>query len=310
LAQATAIGVESELELEIRRDLAILEGWIVGVGGRPDLAVAAFERALTFIDPATDPLSHAQATIYRAHMLGYLGHAEESVEQYTLAEHELVQLVGPHHPLVLDMRIAKGQAQMRLDDFAAARKELLEASTSLETLRGGPTTGTLAARAQAAWLLDQLGDCKGARAEYEPIIPLAHEHMPYPGPDLGDELNRRARICEYRSPEAVEFAREALALYHKAVGDEHVMVASGRTLLARTLYEAEQLEPALEEIEAALAIFAAVDPVGSEFVAAARALAMLIRHGLGEPSALEGIEDVLASLPTTHELAERLAALH
>jgi serine/threonine protein kinase len=309
LAQAKAIPTAPGLDPEIQRDLAMVEGWIVGVGGRPDLAVLAFERALAFIDPATDPLEHAQATIARAHMLGYLDRAEEALEQFMVAERELTQFVGPQHPMVLDMRIAKGQAQMRLDDWAGARKELLEASASLEALSGGPTTSTLAARAQAAWLLDRLGDCEGALAEYERIIPLAREQMPYPGPDLGDVLNRRAEICKNRSPEAVDFAREALALYREAVGDEHVMVASVRTKLARTLYEAGELEPALEEVDKALAIHAAIHPIGSAFVPETKALRMLIRYALGEPGALDGIDELLASMPKKHVLKQRLEAL-
>jgi hypothetical protein len=146
-------------------------------------------------------------------------------------------------------------------------------------------------------------------AEYEPIIALAREQMPYPGPDLGDVLNRRAMICDHRSPEAVDFAREALTLYRAAVGDEHVMVASARTRLAQTLYEAGKLEPALEEVDSALAIHAAIHPIGSEFVAVTQALRMLIRHALGQPGALDGRSELLAELSTSHPLAQRLAAL-
>jgi hypothetical protein len=40
-----------------------------------------------------------------------------------------------------------------------------------------------------------------------------------------------------------------------------------------------------------------------------RALEMLILHDLGEPDALDGIDELLASLPKDHKLALRLAAL-
>jgi serine/threonine protein kinase/tetratricopeptide (TPR) repeat protein len=309
LAQAKAIAAEPNVDPALQRDLALAEGWIVGVGGRPDLAVVAFERALTFIDPSTDLLGHANTTVSRAHMLGYLGRAKEALEQLVLAERELMQFVGPHHPMVFDLRLTKGSIQMHLADWTAARKELLEASAALEALRGGPTTDTLGSRAKAAWALDQLGDCQGAMAEYEPIIDLAREQMPYPGPDLGDVLNRRATICDHRSPEAVDFAREALTLYRAAVGDEHVMVASAHSRLAQTLYEAGKLEPALEEVDTALAIHAAIHPIGSEFVDVTQALRVLIRHALGQPGALDGLSELLAKLSTSHPLAQRLAAL-
>jgi hypothetical protein len=160
---------------------------------------------------------------------------------------------------------------------------LLAIAASLDALRGRPTPSSVMARARAAWLRDRLGDCEGARAELEPLIPLAREHMPYPSPDLGDVLRKRAELCGHKTPEAVDFAREALALYRAAVGDEHVMVADARRLLARTLYEAGALEPALEEIQAALAIFAAVHPIGSEFVPETQALELLIRRALAGP---------------------------
>jgi tetratricopeptide (TPR) repeat protein len=133
--------------------------------------------------------------------------------------------------------------------------------------------------------------------------------MANPSPDLGELLTKRAELCAYHTPEAVEFGREALALFQKAVGDQHVMVADARRRLARAHYEAGELEAALAEIEAALAIFAAIHPVGSEFVQDARALRMLVRHDLGEPRALDGIEEVIASLGTKHVLGHRLEQL-
>jgi serine/threonine protein kinase len=283
LVQAKTIAAEQELDRHLQRELASTEAWIVAVEGRLDEALLAFDRALALTDPEREPLEHAHLMTSRAQLLGYMHEPEQALEQLTLGERELVQVIGPEHPEILDLRNSKAQILIRLDQWQPARDELLAIADSLDALRGRPTPSSVMARARAAWLRDRLGDCEGARGEFEPLISLAREHMPYPSPDLGDVLRKRAELCGHDTPESVDFAREALALYRAAVGDEHVMVADARRLLARTLYEAGALEPALEEIEAALAIFAAVHPIGSEFVPETQALELLIRRALAGP---------------------------
>ena len=309
LEQAKTIAAEPNADRVLRRDLAVSEAWILGVSGRLDEGVLAFDRALALTDPQTEKFQRLQITIARAHLLGYLGKAKEALVQLTEAEREFMTLVGPDHPEVLDLRLARANILMRLDDWKEAREELLDASSALEKLRGQPTTLTLSSRATAAWLLDRLGDCQGALAEFEPIIPLAREQMAYPGADLGAVLTRRSGLCNDRAPGSVDFAREALALYRAAVGDEHVMVASARTQLASTLFEAGELEAARGEVETALAIYTAIHPIGAEFVDKTKALELLIRHGLGEPGALDGLDELLPKLGKEKKLSARLAAL-
>ncbi|HLT38587.1 MAG TPA: serine/threonine-protein kinase [Enhygromyxa sp.] len=309
LAQAQAIAAEQEFERELLRDLANTEGWVTAVGGRLDDGLAAFDRALALADPESDALERASIMISRAQLLGWMSKPEQALEQFEVGERELVAIIGADHPTVLDMRYAKAQIMKRLDQWQPARAELLEVADSLEALRGRPTTISIAARSKAAFLLDRLGDCEGARAEFDRMIPLAREHMAYPSPDLGALLTDRAMLCGHASPESIAFAREALELYRKAVGDQHVMVADTRRMLARTLYEAGELEAAREEVEAALTIFAAVAPIGAEFVPLAEALKILIRHAQGEPEALDGVEGVIGKLPDDDALRRRLVEL-
>jgi tetratricopeptide (TPR) repeat protein len=280
LAQAQAIAMVQEIDRELQRDLASTEAWVRAVDGRLEEAIAGYDRAIAFTDPVTEALEHGQLIVARAQLFGYLGKPEQALEQLVIGERELLQVIGPEHPEMLDVRNAKALMQLRLDQWEPARTELLAVAESLDALRGQPTAASIAARGHAAWLLAKLGDCAGARAEFEPLIPLAREHMVYPAADLGKLLTERAQLCEQGTPEAVEFAREALTLYRAAVGDQHVMVAAAHKLLALTLYEAGMLEAALEEVEVALTIFAAVDPIGAEFVPETEALARLIRERL------------------------------
>jgi serine/threonine protein kinase/tetratricopeptide (TPR) repeat protein len=309
LAQATTMAAEQAFDLEIRRDLATTEAWVMAVEGHLDEALLAFDRAIALTDSSHESMEHGLLLISRAQLLGYLGKPKQALEQFEMGERELVEVLGPEYPDVLDLRNAKAQILVRLNEWKLARREMLAVADSLDELHGHPTPTSLVARARAAWLRDLLGDCAGARVEFEPLIPLAREQMPYPSPDLGDVLRKRAELCGHETAEAVELAREALALYRQAVGDQHVMVADARKLLARTHFEAGQLGPAREEVETALAIFAAVAPIGSEFVPETQALAMLIHHGLGEPGALDGLDALLVSLPKKHALTQRLEAL-
>ncbi|HVI00357.1 MAG TPA: serine/threonine-protein kinase [Enhygromyxa sp.] len=278
LAQAHAIADHHELDRELLRELASNEAWVKAVDGRLDEAIAGYDHALALTDRQTDPLQHGQLIISRAQLFGYLGQPQQALEQFVIGERELVQVMGPEHPEMLDVRNAKAVLQLRLEQWQPARVEMLAIADSLEALRGQPTAIAVGARAHAAWALGKLGDCAGARAEFEPLIPLAREHMVYPSPDLGKLLTERAQLCDYGTDESVAFAREALALYLEAVGDQHVMIAGAREVLARAHYQRGELKPAGEEIAAALAIYAAVAPIGAEKVPEAEALAELIRH--------------------------------
>jgi serine/threonine protein kinase len=309
LTQAKTIAGEQELDRDLQRDLASNEAWVAAVDGRLDEAIVSFDRAIALTDPETETLVHATLTISRAQLFGYLGKPELALEQLVIGEQELMQVMDPGHPELLDVRLAKAQMQVRLQQWKPARTELLAIAESMEAVRGTPSLQSVGARCEAAWALNQLGDCPGARAEFDSLLPVAREHMAYPSPDLGKVLSQRAQLCELDTPEAVEFAREALELYLEAVGAQHVMVAEARKVLAQAHYEAGELEAAREEIEAALTIFAAVAPIGAERVPQAEAVAMLIRHGLGEPRALDGREELLGKLPESSTMAKRLAEL-
>jgi tetratricopeptide (TPR) repeat protein/predicted Ser/Thr protein kinase len=281
LTQAkTLAAAEQDLDRELQRDLASNEAWVTAVDGRLAEAIEIFDRAIALTDPESEALEHATFTISRAQLFGYLGQPDVALEQLAIGERELMQVTGPDHPDLIDVRVAKAQSRIRLEQWKPAREELLAVAESLEALRGAPTNQSVASRCDAAWALDRLGDCAGAREEFDVLIPLAREYMAYPSPDLGKVLSERAQLCDHKTPEAVEFAGEALELYRKAVGDEHVMVAEARKLLAQTHYEAGALEAARQEIEAALAIFAAVAPIGAERVPLAEALAKQIEGGI------------------------------
>jgi serine/threonine protein kinase/tetratricopeptide (TPR) repeat protein len=280
LTQAQTIAAEQELDRRLQRELAANEAWVAALDGRLDEAIAAFDRAIALTDPTTEAREHGRLTTSRAQMLAWLGKPEQALADFERGERELELLMGPEHPEMIGLRNAKVQIQLRLDQWQPARTELLKIAESTEALNGGPNSVSVMARGQAAWLLDRLGDCRGALAEYEPLLPLAREHMVYPSPELGIMLSQRAELCEYGTPEAVELAREVLALQREAVGDPHVMVADAHKQLARAHYAAGALEPAREEVEAALATFAAVAPIGAEFVPETEALAKEIEGGI------------------------------
>ena len=309
LAQAQTIATEHPPTREAERDLAKQEAQVVAMGGRLDDGIAAFDRALALTDPEHEPLEHATLLVSRAQLLGWMNQPEPALEQFERGERELVQLIGPSHPTVLKLRQAKAKLHMRLDKWELARTEMLAVAEVTESQSGQPTWLSVTARAQAAWLLDMLGDCQGALAEYEPLLAPAHELLPDPSPDLGEVLTQRSELCDYKAPDAIRYAREAHELYRRAVGESHVMVANSHRRIARIHFENGELEPALEQIELSLAMFEAVAPIGADLVVDAQALRMLIRHALGHQDALADIDEVLAELSPKHNLHPRLAAL-
>jgi tetratricopeptide (TPR) repeat protein len=230
------------------------------IGGHYDEALKAWDRALAATDPETERFIYLERLHNRATTLFKKGSAVGGLEQLRHCERLFEQLVGPQHEKLLQLRLDIADAEENAEMFEQARKDYLEVAAQFEAAHAGPTGYSIAARGHAAVLRDKLGDCAGGLAELEPLMPMALEHMTYPSAVLGNMLRRRVGICDFTTPEAVEWAERNVALYRDALGDLHPASANVHTELAQALLAAEQPEAALVAVEHALEVFASVDP--------------------------------------------------
>ncbi|MFO7565846.1 MAG: protein kinase [Enhygromyxa sp.] len=314
LRQAQALAGELVLDRAARARLATIEAHVAMTDGRFAEALAAWDRALAATVPKQDRFAYIERLHSRATVLFMAGQAAEGLQQLRRAEQMYGELVGPSHAGVLGIRMDIAHALETLGELEQSREAYLAVADELEAALGGPSDLSIAARSHAAAQLARLGDCEGALTEFEPLMGLARELMAYPSAVLGNLLRRRTALCRYATPEAVDYARQTVALYREALTDQHASTAATHAELGIALLVAG--EPAEAKLAAARAIelFEIVDPEREDQVAlprrhAAQAVLLLAAHALGEAGALDGGEALLVELPESSLLRERLAQL-
>jgi predicted Ser/Thr protein kinase/tetratricopeptide (TPR) repeat protein len=262
LGLAEALAGELTLDRPTRAELAATAAHIAMIDGRMDAALEAWDRALAATDPETERFIYLERMHHRATTLFKHHRVLEGLELLRRCERMFEELVGPQHEKLLQLRLDIADAEEQAGMLGRARVDYLEVAAQYENTHGGPTGYSIAARGHAAVLRDRLGDCPGGLAELEPLMPMALEHIAYPTAVLGNMLRRRVKICNYDTPESVEWGERTLALYRDALGDEHRATAEVHVELAHALLAAEQPEAALAAVDRALEIYAKLDPNG------------------------------------------------
>ncbi|HVH98171.1 MAG TPA: serine/threonine-protein kinase, partial [Enhygromyxa sp.] len=260
LRQARALAGELVLDRSARSQLAASEARVAMYDARFDEALAAWDRALAAMVPEQDRFEYIEWLHDRATVLFLDNKPSEGLEQLRRCEQMYESLVPKQHDKLLKLRMDIAHAQEKLEDFATSRASYLAVADDMEAVHGGPTDLSVACRTHAAALLAMLGDCEAARAEFDPLMELARELMAYPSAVLGNLLRRRTSLCGYATPDAVDYATQALALYREALTDEHASTAATHAELGIALLVAG--DPAQAKLAAAraLELFAIVDP--------------------------------------------------
>ncbi len=262
LALAETLAAELTLDRPMRAELAATAAHIAMTDSRFDEALVAWNHALAATDPETERFNYLDGLHHRAVVLFKSDRALEGLEQLHLCERLLGELVAPGHEKLMQLRLDIADAEETAGLHEQARVDYLEIAALYEQTYGGPTGYSIAARSHAAQLRDKLGDCPGGLAELEPLMPLGLEHMTYPSAILGNLIKRRVAICDYATPEAVEWGERNLKLYLEALGEFHPATATVLVDLAKAQRSAGQLGAALATIDRALAVYAKIEPDG------------------------------------------------
>ncbi|HVH99895.1 MAG TPA: serine/threonine-protein kinase [Enhygromyxa sp.] len=315
LKLAQALAPTLTLDRRTRATLAATEATVAIMDGRHEDALAAYDRALAATDPIAERFLYFGRLQNRAVALSGLDRVPEALEQLRRLDQLMSEAIDPSHQRVLQTRYEIALMEAKLGHDVEAMPAFLAVAEAMEASEGGPTMYSLGARSHAAALRDRLGDCAGAIADVEPVIAKAREVIPPHAGHFVNMLRRRVGMCEHGSALAVDYAREVLDLCRAIVGDEDTATAAAHADLALALLVAGELQLARPEIERALEIIASLDPGTLEtpknvrMVATAKAVAALVRHGLGQPGALDEVDSLLPTLPEDSTAAKRLRAL-
>ena len=315
LKLAQALAPTLTLDRRTRATLAATEATVAIMDGRHEDALAAYDRALAATDPIAERFLYFGRLQNRAVALSGLDRVPEALEQLRRLDQLMSEAIDPSHQRVLQTRYEIALMEAKLGHDAEAMPAFLAVAEAMEASEGGPTMYSLGARSHAAALRDRLGDCAGAIADVEPVIAKAREVIPPHAGHFVNMLRRRVGMCEHGSALAVDYAREVLDLCRAIVGDKDTATAAAHADLALALLLAGELQLALPESERALEIIASLDPGTLEtpknvrMVATAKAVAALVRHGLGQPGALDEAASLLTTLPEDSTAAKRLRAL-
>jgi tetratricopeptide (TPR) repeat protein/predicted Ser/Thr protein kinase len=312
LRQARALASALVLDRSVRARLAAVEARVAMIDGRFAEAIAAWDRALAATDPEQDRFEYIEWLHHRATILFLAKREDEGLAQLYRCEQMYADLTGKLHIKRLEVRMDIAHTQEKLGKFEDSRASYLAVAADMEEAHGGPTDLSIASRSHAAALLGMLGDCDGARAEFDPLMPVARELMATPSAVLGNLLRRRTGLCGYATPDAVDYATQTVAMYREALTEEHKSTAGTHAELGIALLVTGELERARVEAEQALVTLAKLDPEGKDpnvaaVVDNARAVVMLVRHRLGEPEALADAPELLARLDQKTQSGKRLA---
>jgi len=242
-----------------------------------------------------DDAEEADARILQARVLSRRDDLQGSMA--SLARAEALLEPGEHDEVWARLWMARGITQMSLREMDESIENLERGSDGLAAVLGETDDTTLSARAVLAWSYDAVERHDDLERLIAPLLQRVRADPDANPVRLADLLDAyaQARSAQGRYDEAVEAAREALALTRQVYGDTHRHAGARWNNLAFALQSAQRLREAAAALQAALEITRQHSPAGAHVIGSTVSNLARIEMELGDwPSAEEHILEGIA----------------